>query len=540
MLRTMDPVPGEWYVTKHVGEDDKCIVQIVQDLVEDLWLAQQWEKNEVPGKLPRLQSPTEVSIVSQQPLRLIRVFSVSQPLHAPVHCLLMDGKPLSDLRIDPMGHSWRLPGGRRILLSQYTSKLGRQIIAKDPELPDVAARKLNRLIQTQPPLGPREMRQLWDQLKVLPSQKFAALSWLLSHTAIPCAIWLFEKGMDICTKCLRCGVHEEETLEHLFWSCPASRRLWIWWGNHWARFVGDLLTWEEKWALHGKLPPSWFKHIGKGRERRDVACTISFSTAFPPRRGRVRLQANSSRSGEVGGCYLLPSPEQLICCWARGDRSKVRRKAKTKRISRRVSQSLSMMAAMVVLLLLGLLQLAVPGLAQSPPSGSVQIQSVTYAGFGCLPGSAEVLFSDDGTAFTVKFGNFTAFSPGRPADRKRNCRVGVNMIYPAGFVYTLETVTFTGYAEFEEGVKGSVETGYFFSDIPGTVTTLREVGPPLDGNFEFTEGFLTFVYPPCGSESVTLNINSVATVVSPAPPMNNKVGLITIDQQDFRLRWTQC
>ncbi|GBG77852.1 hypothetical protein CBR_g25783 [Chara braunii] len=277
------------------------------------------------------------------------------------------------------------------------------------------------------------------------------------------------------------------------------------------------------------------------RERREVASGISSSTAFPSRRGRRRrLQANSSGSGEVGRCYLLPSPEQLICCRGRGDSSKVRRKAKTKRIRHTVFESVSTMAAMMVVLLLALLQLAVPGLAQSPPSGTVKIESFSYSGTGCPPGSFRAVASADGSAFVLVFSNFSAFTPGSPADRQKHCQVGVNMIYPAGFVYTLETVTHSGYAILEEGVEGSLETEYFFSDIPGTVTTLRELPPPSNDGFKLTDQFSTFVYPPCGSELVTLNINAVLTVVSPAPPRNNNAGSIVIDDQDFTLQWKKC
>ncbi|GBG89382.1 hypothetical protein CBR_g49173 [Chara braunii] len=220
--------------------------------------------------------------------------------------------------------------------------------------------------------------------------------------------------------------------------------------------------------------------------------------------------------------------------------SKVRRKAKTKRIRHTVFQSVSTMAAMVVLLLLALLQLAVRGLAQTPPSGTVRVESFSYSGSGCPPGSAEGALSPDGTGLTVIFAEYKAFTPGSPDDQVKKCQLAVKLIYPTGFAFTLESVTVKGSAHFEEGVKGSLEVGYYFSGIPGAVRTLRRLPPPVDDMFEFDDDFLTFIYAPCGSESTTLNVYSEVRVVPPPPPSNNNKGLIIIDAHDFSLRWKTC
>ncbi|GBG85136.1 hypothetical protein CBR_g39702 [Chara braunii] len=167
------------------------------------------------------------------------------------------------------------------------------------------------------------------------------------------------------------------------------------------------------------------------------------------------------------------------------------------------------MAAMVVVLLLGLLQLAVPGLAQSPPSGTVKMESYSYSGSGCLPGSVEGALSFDGTVLTVFFAEYEAFTPGSPDDQVKKCLLAVKLIYPTGFAFSLESVKVTGMiAHFEEGVKGSLEVGYYFSAIPGAVRTLRRLLPPVDDSFEFDDDFLTFIYAPCGSALTTLNVDS--------------------------------
>ncbi|GBG76294.1 hypothetical protein CBR_g22042 [Chara braunii] len=200
---------------------------------------------------------------------------------------------------------------------------------------------------------------------------------------------------------------------------------------------------------------------------------------------------------------------------------------------------------MVILLLLGLLQLAVPGLAQSPPAGAVKITAFKYSGTGCPPGSAEGVISFDGQTLTIIFSKYTVFTPGSPADRRKNCQVTVALEYPSGFTFTLATVTYGGlYAQLEPGVTGTLAAAYYFSGIPETARSKRELLPPLEGNFEFTDKFATVVYQACGVQPAIINLFFEASVKP--PPGSKAVGLITVGSQDLRLKqiyrfiWKKC
>ncbi|GBG89376.1 hypothetical protein CBR_g49167 [Chara braunii] len=197
------------------------------------------------------------------------------------------------------------------------------------------------------------------------------------------------------------------------------------------------------------------------------------------------------------------------------------------------------MAAMVVVLLLGLLQLAVPGLAQSPPPGTVKIESLTFAGTGCPPEGTEGILSDDGI-LGLAFTKFKVFTPGRKADLRKTCQVAVHLSYPAGFTFSVRTATFRGSAQFEEGVTGSLAATYYFSRVPGTPRSSRSLPPPVEGNFEFSNSFDTFVYSPCGSQSVTLNVVFGATVLPPSRPNKNNKGSITVTRPGYSLLWKKC
>ncbi|GBG78987.1 hypothetical protein CBR_g28700 [Chara braunii] len=263
LLYSKDPVEGEWY-QRAEEEEPRATLRMVEKLDDHTWLAQEW--------LPELTQATnnnklklvgDIVTHPKQKLQQVRVHTTATETGAS-HELLMQGLPLRTLRIDPQAHFWKSTAGQTKYLYQYTSRLGRQLQSKAQDLPKEVAQRLNNATGAPQRSTEGSLRTLWEQLPALPSQKLAGLSWQLSQCAIPTAVLLFEKGMDIETKCLRCGGMQEETLNHLFWSCPASKRIWQWWERHWYRFVGPLLAWDETWAIQGHIPPTWFRRVDRG------------------------------------------------------------------------------------------------------------------------------------------------------------------------------------------------------------------------------------------------------------------------------------
>ncbi|GBG45582.1 hypothetical protein CBR_g79051, partial [Chara braunii] len=155
--------------------------------------------------------------------------------------------------------------------------------------------------------------------------------------------------------------------------------------------------------------------------------------------------------------------------------------------------------AMLLLLLPLLLQLAARGAASTcPPPGSVKIQSFSYAGSGCPPGTAVGDISKDGKALTVIFSKYYATTDKLLADRKRSCVVTVKLSYPRGFIVSVGTVTTRGYVKLDAGAVATIQTWYYFSGLPGTARLVRKFTGVVEKNFEVTDKFLTLVYSRCG------------------------------------------
>ncbi|GBG69152.1 hypothetical protein CBR_g3852 [Chara braunii] len=262
LLAIEAPTEGEWYLHQVEG-NSPSIVRIMDQLDDETWEAQEWSREDTYTQPPGLRLEGTIAIRTPVNLQSIRIHTCIKG-GVTVHDLIADGTPLRRLRVDPQGCYWEPTAGSRLFLHQFSTKLGRTLFTEDARFPATVAYCLNRQQLLERQITEQELRMLWDQLPALPSQKLSGLLWLLSHAAVPTSVCLFERGMDIDTLCKRCDSKEEETLVHLFWACPASKRLWQWWERHWLQFVGDLLPWDVDWALFGKLPSTWFKHIGRG------------------------------------------------------------------------------------------------------------------------------------------------------------------------------------------------------------------------------------------------------------------------------------
>ena len=77
--------------------------------------------------------------------------------------------------------------------------------------------------------------------------------------------------------------------------------------------------------------------------------------------------------------------------------------------------------------------LSVPVLA--PQVNEVKIINITAIGSGCPAGHAVINIDATGTIFDIAFDQYTAsVGPGNlPADARKNCRVSINLQFPAGF-----------------------------------------------------------------------------------------------------------
>eukprot|EP00244_Chara_vulgaris_P008674 TRINITY_DN3479_c0_g1_i1.p1 TRINITY_DN3479_c0_g1~~TRINITY_DN3479_c0_g1_i1.p1 ORF type:complete len:204 (+),score=29.56 TRINITY_DN3479_c0_g1_i1:201-812(+) len=179
--------------------------------------------------------------------------------------------------------------------------------------------------------------------------------------------------------------------------------------------------------------------------------------------------------------------------------------------------------------------------ARAEPPLESAIESFAYMGSGCPANSAVGEISKDGQVLTMKFSEFGATTDGGNAGKRRNCQINLKMRYPAGWTYSLETVTLRGYTLLDDMVKAVHRVHYYFTGEPGTGRFTKETTGEFDDNYEHSGPFSPLIWSKCGKNR-NLNLNMEVKVDNSANPDHE--GLIDVDTGDitvgFRVKWATC
>ncbi|GBG87006.1 hypothetical protein CBR_g44460 [Chara braunii] len=244
---------GTWFVTTFEGKGQFCRLE-------------SWS-GECPGKcwpetykraLPSLSTLERVGMRQQYDLAgmkeiRVRMSPPSEEGFPLIPVLVGNGTALRRMRIDPATWGWRV--GESVVMG--LENLNASLILKRRRDSESVCEKIRlrwdrNAAQLAPP-SEKELTKLWSQLQLIPSQKIASLMWLQSHLAVPTSQWISEKGMEVRTICDRCQ-EALESMQHLWWECPRSRKWWRWWEYHWRRFAGEADLTGQRWVLTGCVP----------------------------------------------------------------------------------------------------------------------------------------------------------------------------------------------------------------------------------------------------------------------------------------------
>jgi len=181
-----------------------------------------------------------------------------------------------------------------------------------------------------------------------------------------------------------------------------------------------------------------------------------------------------------------------------------------------------------------------------PPLDQIYIQSISYAGTGCAPGTLTPELNDDRTAFTLRFHQFTAIvGPGLPlTDSRKNCQVNVLFHVPAGYTYAFSGVEQGGHLDLAAGARGMVKTHFYArGQAPSASVWTIFTGPAtMDWQVRDEVEPIALVWAPCGVAR-SMNINTQAQVqrsnAVPVPTSFISVDRESLDQR-YSLVWRQC
>lgn len=180
------------------------------------------------------------------------------------------------------------------------------------------------------------------------------------------------------------------------------------------------------------------------------------------------------------------------------------------------------------------------------PADNVYINRIVYGGNGCPQGTVSELVSPDKQSFTLLMDEYIAeLGPyiERAANRK-SCQIGVELVVPAGWSYSVATIDYRGYANLDPGVTGTHMASYYFQGQGTTGRFASNFAGPYVNNYQVrdTIGLEAQVWSPCG-QTRALNIKSEVRL---AARNRNAQGVMTVDSVDgtvamkYGIVWRRC
>ncbi|TYK49478.1 DUF4360 domain-containing protein [Actinomadura decatromicini] len=187
--------------------------------------------------------------------------------------------------------------------------------------------------------------------------------------------------------------------------------------------------------------------------------------------------------------------------------------------------------------------------AAAAPRGpdAMTIKIAQSGGSGCPFDTTTVAVSDDLTAFSVAYSDYTAQAGGSslPVQSRKYCRLALRVFVPQNVTYGIVATDHHGYASLLDGAKATHSAGAYFHGQPSRPITHDLTGPYAD-NWQFTDqsDLGNFLWKPCGQDP-TFDINTELRVdQGTADP--SKLNLITMEAADstirttYHLTWKPC
>ncbi|KAL1612766.1 hypothetical protein SLS60_000995 [Paraconiothyrium brasiliense] len=199
-----------------------------------------------------------------------------------------------------------------------------------------------------------------------------------------------------------------------------------------------------------------------------------------------------------------------------------------------------------------LIALSLPALALSAPlvadtssaPPAFKINKVISGGSGCPQGSIDIDWTNNGILPIYFSKDFTAtVGPSVTADQSRkNCQINIDISYSAGYSYSVYSADYTGWANIDSGVKGTVAAHYYFSGEQATGSTSLTLQGPYSGKYVKKDDVAVSVWSPCGQQSL-LNVNAEVALT----PMGSYAsGQLAVNKETGRfasqlyIQWRQC
>jgi hypothetical protein len=148
------------------------------------------------------------------------------------------------------------------------------------------------------------------------------------------------------------------------------------------------------------------------------------------------------------------------------------------------------------------------------------------------------MYPDFSPAFTARVG-----SRADATDSRKNCQLNLKLSYDSGFSFSVYSADYTGWADLDSGVTGTVKASYYFSGETEQGSAALSIPGPFHGKYFKQDNVDLAVWSPCGAGEALLNVNSE---VSLSPFATSASGVLASTREGGRLvnnlyfAWRKC
>jgi Domain of unknown function (DUF4360) len=179
--------------------------------------------------------------------------------------------------------------------------------------------------------------------------------------------------------------------------------------------------------------------------------------------------------------------------------------------------------------------------ADMPSPADITISKITVGGAGCPQGTdPSAVFDNGGKVIVVKTPVFAAKSGGPLSEQRVQCRIGLDLQYPAGFEIAIDKVEFDYTPELGDGATAEIQTMYYFQGGASDAKATKEVtSGDSKGKGKSSSGSATLgeIWSGCGAKRA-LNLGFAVRI--------KKAGSAAADKLTFEtpatlsVKWRRC
>ncbi|XPS79929.1 hypothetical protein M3J07_011920 [Ascochyta lentis] len=185
---------------------------------------------------------------------------------------------------------------------------------------------------------------------------------------------------------------------------------------------------------------------------------------------------------------------------------------------------------------------ALPQTTSAPPS--FKITNVISGGTGCPQGSIDVNWTDN-KILPIYFGKEFTAAVGPKADitdSRKFCQLNLQLEYTPGYSFAVYSAEYTGFADLDAGVTGTVKSTYYFSGSVDQTSSTQTLSGPTKARFKKQDDVAISVWSPCSGDAL-FNVDTSVALTPFAGPASGVLGVARESgrlSSSFYVQWRKC